>query len=218
MSAAMMDTSRIEHAVSKGAEYINPVALREALSKFCEENRLPFFEQVLPQYREDGTRIGPEMRISAEAATMLLEAGERLEREFRRYLTRLLPLPEPEPVEEPNPVACRYTWCDAIHPTAEDAASDYFHIEAGIDRDEDGVIRTDHVLQDGKLGISFVDEFDWHVDVEDSAAFFQKMRAAIDEAEQRFGAFVERVGRPLERHTEPGSPGLEDLQLPEVPC
>lgn len=114
-----------------------------------------------------------------------------------------------------EPQCPRFAWCDADH--SKDAIDAQlikelgeFHRETGVDRYEVGVLRTDHAYENEVVSLSICDSIDWHVPANESTAFFTKLRAAIDEAEQRFEDFKAQV-RTVTRRTEPGQPQHEEV-------
>lgn len=97
--------------------------------------------------------------------------------------------PTLEGSEEPQ--HCKaYSWCMV---TDRDHDEDTFHQESGITVTERGVLRTDHVVEDGVVKLDITESFAWTVDADESEEFFKTLRAAIDEAEAKFEEFQTRV-------------------------
>ena len=103
----------------------------------------------------------------------------------------------PTPEAAAEPLRCTaYSWCDI---TDRDHDGDSFHQESGITVIERGVLRTDHVVEDGVVKLDVTESFAWIVDADESEEFFKTLRAAIDTAEAKFEEFKARVQAGGER-------------------
>ena len=98
-------------------------------------------------------------------------------------------LATPEAAKEPQRCEA-YSWCEV---TDRDHDEGTFHQESGITLTERGVLRTDHVVEDGVVKLDITESFAWTVDADESEEFFKTLRAAIDEAESKFEEFQTRV-------------------------
>lgn len=196
MSEKNLQARDVDIAVRRVAGIIDPIALRTELRELATELDHSWGETRITRHNSEGERIGDDHRLNAAATALAMEAATTLHRAFERWKRHNTATPAPTAECVPELVPCRFAWCDIGHTKRDaelDAEMGEFHREPGIDRQEPGVLRTDHVYENDTVSLSIAETVDWEIPGEDAPAFFAKLRAAVDEAEQRFSEFQKKV-------------------------